>query len=107
MKNFFPCIVHDPPTNVRATELTPCSVEITWDPPSNAADVTGYLISYITNASYASDGSERVNNSATTSYNLTKLEENTPYIIIVQATSGAGRSGGNNSVSVTTYTASK
>ena len=40
-----------PPTNVRATVLTPHSVEVTWT-VSSSPDVTGYLISYTTTASY-------------------------------------------------------
>ena len=97
----------DPPTNVRATVLTPRSVEVTWD-QSSSPSVTGYLISYTTTASYTSGGNVTVNGGSNTSATLTDLEENTPYTITVQATiSNSIMSGNSNAVSVTTYTASK
>ena len=87
------------PTNVRATALTPYSLEIKWDESSGA---TGYLISYTTTASVTvSDGS-------TTSYTLTDLKQNTQYTITVQATSDDNRiSVKSNEVTVTTYTDGK
>ena len=87
--------------------LTPRSVEVTWD-QSSSSNVTGYLISYTTTASYTSDGSVTVNGGSTTSGTLTNLEENTVYIITVQATtSDSVMSGNSNEVSVTTYTDGK
>ena len=86
------------PTNVRATVLTPYSVEVTWD---QLSDVTGYLISY-TNT--ASNSSVTVNDGSTTHYILINLEQNTQYIITVQATTSGNRmSVKSNEVSVTTY----
>ena len=95
-----------PPTNVRATVLTPRSVEVTWI-PSSSSDVTGYLISYTTTAPYASGGSMMVSDSSATSGTRMNLEEGTLYTITVQATSNNGMSGNSNVVSVTTYTDGK
>ena len=95
----------EPPTNVRATVLTPRSVEVTWT-VSSSPDVTGYIISYTTTASYTSGGSVRVNNDSTIV--LTDLEENTFYTITVQAIGSDSRIIVNSTaVSVTTYGDSK
>ena len=91
-----------PPTNVTATVVTSRSIQITWT-PSSSSDVTGYLISYTTTASYASNGSVPVGN--TTSHTLTNLEDDTLYTITVQATTSDNRMSANsNEVSVRTYT---
>ena len=96
-----------PPTNVRATVLTSRSIHITWE-PSSSSDVTGYLISYTTTASYTSGGSVTVDGGNTTSGTLTNLEEHTLYIITVQATTSDNRMSANsNEVSVRTYTDGK
>ena len=73
------------PTNVTAIVLTPRTVEVMWD-QSLLTDVTGYLISYTTTASYTSGGSVMVDGIDNTSYTLTNLEEDTLYAITVQAT---------------------
>ena len=87
--------------------LTPRSVEVTWE-PYTSSDVTGYLISYTTTASYTSGGSVTVNDGSTTSGTLTNLEENTLYTITVQATTSDNRMSANsNEVSVRTYTDGK
>ena len=87
--------------------LTPRSVEVTWE-PSTSSDVTGYLISYTTTASYTSGGSVTVNGVSTTSGSLTNLEEDTLYTITVQATTSDNRmSASSNEVSVRTYTDGK
>ena len=86
--------------------LTPRSVEVTWE-PSTSSDVTGYLISYTTTASYTSGGSVPVNGGSTTSGTLTNLEEDTLYTITVQATSDNRMSANSNEVSVRTYTDGK
>ena len=96
-----------PPTNVKATVLTSRSIQITWE-PSPLSDVTGYLISYTTTASYTSGGSVLVNGGSTTSDTLTNLEEDTLYTITVQATiDGYAASVSSNEVSVRTYTDGK
>ena len=96
-----------PPTNVRATVVTSRNIQITWEPFSSD-DVTGYLISYTTTASYASSGRVAVNGGSTTSYTLTNLEEDTLYTITVQATTSDNRMSANsNEVSVRTYTDGK
>ena len=96
-----------PATNVRASVLTPHSVEVTWD-PSPSSKVTGYLISYTTSVSYTSGRKVTVNGHDTTSHTLTNLEENTLYAITVRATTNDNRmSAYSNEVSVTTYTDSK
>ena len=73
------------PTNVTAIVLTPRTVEVTWD-QSLLTDVTGYLISYTTTASYTSGGSVMMDGNDNASYTLTNLEEDTLYAITVQAT---------------------
>ena len=103
----FTCTVIEPPTNVRATVITPRSVEVTWD-QSTSSFITGYLISYTTTASYTSGGSVTVNGGSTTSGTLINLEEDTLYTITVRATGNENRMSGNsNEVSVTTYTDGK
>ena len=71
------------PTNVRATVLSHCSVEVTWD---ELSDATEYILSYSTTASNINDGNVTVKGGSTTCHTLTNLERNTPYIITVQAT---------------------
>ena len=96
-----------PPTNVRATVLTPRSVEVTWT-VSSSPDVTGYLISYSTDAEYTSGGSVMVSDGSTTRDIVMNLEENTLYTITVQATASDSRRRINSTaVSVTTYTDGK
>ena len=85
--------------------LTPRSVEITWT-VSSSSDVTGYLISYTTTASYTSGGSVTVNGRSTTSHTLSNLEEGTFSTITVQANSNNGNAN-SAPVSVTTYTDGK
>ena len=114
--NFYACMTNnnvyitytvDPPTNVRATVLTPRSVVVTWV-QSSSLIVTSYLISYATSVSYTSGGKATVNGHDTTSHTLTNLEENTFYTITVQATTDDNRMSANsNEVSVTTYTDGK
>ena len=88
--------------------LTPRSVRVTWNPSSLLSNVTAYLITYTTNASYTSDGNATVNGTDTASVTLTDLEENTLYSITVQAISVDGIiSSKSNEVSVTTYTDGK
>ena len=96
-----------PPINIRATVLTPRSVEVTWT-VSSSPDVTGYIISYTTTASYTSGGSVPVNQRTTTRGTLNNLEEGTTYTITVQATTSDNRMNVNsNAVSVTTHTDGK
>ena len=96
-----------PPTNARARVVTPHKIEVTWI-PSSSSDVTGYIISYTTTASYTSGGSVPVNGGSTTSGTLTNLEEDTLYTITVQATTSDNRMSANsNEVSVRTYTDGK
>ena len=94
-----------PPTNVRATVLTPRSVVVTWT-VSSSPNVTGYIISYTTTASYTSGGSVTVSGGTTTRGTLNNLEESTTYTITVQAISNNGNAN-SNAVSVTTYTDGK
>ena len=84
--------------------LTPHSVEVTWT-VSSSPDVTGYIISYTTTASYTSGGSKRVNQ-CTTRVTLYNFQENTLYTITVQAISNSGNTN-SDPVSVTTYTDGK
>ena len=83
--------------------LTPHSIEVTWT-VSLSSDVTGYLISYTTDAEYTSGGSMMVSGAMHT---LTELEEGTVYAIGVRATTNDGRMSGNVVVSITTYTDGK
>ena len=90
-----------------ARALTTRSVQVTWT-LSTSPNVTGYLISYTTDASYISDGSVMVSGNSATSGTLNNLEEGTTYTITVQATTSNNiRSGNSNEVTVTTYTAGK
>ena len=93
------------PTNVNAAVLTPRSVKVTWD-QSLFPDVSGYLISYFTNASYTSGGNVTVDGVDNTSYTLANVEENTLYTITVQATADDGDriSPYSITVTVTTFT---
>ena len=91
--------------------LTATSVVVMWD-QSPSTDVTGYLISYSTDASYISESdrmrSVMVTGRSTTSVTLTNLEENTPYTITVQSDSSIdGLSAASDIVSVTTLTDGK
>ena len=94
------------PTNVGATILSPRSIKVMWN-PSSLLGITGYIISYTTNASYTSGGSVTVNGGGTTSYILTNLEEDTHYVITIQATSNSIISPSSNKVSVVTSADSK
>ena len=76
------------PPNVKATVLTANSVEVTWD---QSPDVTGYLISCTSTASYAGSKNAIINGGDITSHTLTKLVENTPYDIIAQGLTRDGR----------------
>ena len=101
----FICTAILPPTNVRATALTPQSIQVTWE-PSPSSNIIGYLISYTTTASYINGGNMSVDGT-TTSHILNNLEEGTLYNITVRATNGSGTSANSNEVSVTTYTDGK
>ena len=96
----------DTSIDVNAMVLTPSSVEVTWN-SFHSSCITGYLISYSTNASYTSGGNVIVNDTNQTSYNLTNLEEYTEYDIIVRVISNIETSDSSNGVTVTTYTDSK
>ena len=96
----------DPPTNVMATVIRPRSIEITWT-LSLSPDVTGYLISYTTTASYADSGSVMISGRSTTSGTINNLEEGTTYIITVQSNSSDGLSGNSNVATVTTQSIGK
>ena len=101
------CVDVLPPANVTATVVTSRSIQITWK-PSSSPNITGYLISYTTTASYASNRSMPVDGGNTTSGTLTDLEEDTLYTITVQATTSDNRMSANSSkVSVTTHTDGK
>ena len=103
---FTSVIVVEPPTNVRATVLTPHGIEVTWT-LSSSSDVTGYLISYTTTAEYTSGRSVSMNSNSSTRGTLNNLEENTLYTITVQATVNNGMSPNSDPASVTTYTDGK
>ena len=88
--------------------LTATSVLVMWD-QSPSTDVTGYLISYSTDASYISESdrmrSVMVAGRSTASVTLINLEENTPYTITVQSESSIdGLDAPSELVSVTTLT---
>ena len=93
------------PTDVKATVTTSDRVEVTWS-PSSSSDVTGYLISYTTNASNVdNDDRSRSTTVNTTNGTLSNLEEDTLYTITVQATTSDNRMSANSDeVSVRTYT---
>ena len=99
--------VVDAPSNVRATVLTSQSIEVSWDAFSASSGITGYLISYTTDASYTTGGTVNITDVNIASYNLTDLEEGTHYTINVQAVSSTGMSDNGTEVSLITYTAGK
>ena len=76
------------PTNVKAAVLTYNSVEVTWD---QSPDVSDYLISCTSPASYAGAKTVIKNGGDTTSHTLTNLVENTIYDITVQGLTRDGR----------------
>ena len=88
---------------IDAMVLTPRSVQVTWN-AFHSSCITGYVISYFTNASYTTGGDVIVNDVNQTSYTLTNLEEYTEYYITLRAISNIGTSDNNNGVAVTTYT---
>ena len=96
----------DASTDISALVLTPRSVKVAWN-AFHSSCITGYIISYSTNASYTSGGNVTINDANQTSYNLTNLEEYTEYDIIVRVISNIGISNNSNGVTVTTYTDSK
>ena len=96
----------DASIDVYFTVITSRSVEVTWN-TFHSSCITGYLISYSTNASYTSGGNITVNDVNQTSYTLTNLEEYTKYYITVHVISNIGTSNNSNGVTVTTYTDSK
>jgi len=106
----FTIIVAGPPTGVRTTRLMSTDVVVIWD-RSPSSGVTGYLVSYSTDASYISESNRMssviVNSRSITSITLTNLEENTPYNITVQTDSSGTLSVNSDVVSVTTWTDGK
>ena len=110
MYQLFGVAAASPPTGVRTTMLRSTSVVVMWNRPLSS-DVTGYRVSYSTDASYISEsnrmGSEEVNSPSTTSVTLTNLEENTPYTITVQTVSSDGLSTPSEEVPIITRTAGK
>ena len=75
-----------PPTNLKATALTPNSVEITWDQSSGA---TGYVISYT--ATTTLHGKRViVERDSSISHTLTGLKGDTQYTVTVQGTTNDG-----------------
>ena len=96
------CVGLPAPNNVRATAISHCSIEVTWN---QLSDTTKYIISYSTTASHISGGSVTVKG---TSGILSGLEESTPYAINVQAMTGDNRkSAVSSKVSVITHAAGK
>ena len=99
------CVDLPAPTNVKATVLTPNSVEVTWDQSPN---VTCYLISCTSPASYAGNKSVIANGGDTTTHTVTDLVENTPYEITVQGlTKDNRKSDPSTKVSIKTQKAGK
>ena len=96
----------DTSIDVNAMVLTSRSVEVTWN-AFHSSCITGYIISYFTNASYTSGGNLIVNDANQTSYTITNLEEYTEYHIIVRVISNIGTSNNSNGVTVATYADSK
>ena len=85
--------------------LTSRSVKIMWD-ASLSSRVNSYLISYTTTAEYTKNGSIKVNGRST-SYTITHLEENTEYVVSVQAMIYKTGSSNNPKVKILTYSDGK
>ena len=96
----------DASIDIHAMVITPRSVQVTWH-AFHSSCITGYIISYSTNASYTSGGNITINDANQANYNLTNLEEYTEYYIIVRVISNIGTSDNSNGVTVATYTDSK
>ena len=96
-------VLVDPPSNVTATVITPRSITVTWI-PSPSPNVTGYLISYTTDAPYISmnDRSQSIPVGNTTTGTINNVEEATTYTITVQSNSSDGLSPKSNVETVTT-----
>ena len=86
--------------------LTARSAKITWD-ASLSPQVTSYLISYTTTAEYTKGGRIRVYGQKSTSYTITSLEENTEYVVTVQAMINNIGSSNNPKVTILTYSDGK
>ena len=96
-----------PPTGVNVEVLTPHTIKVTWN-QSTFSDVFGYLISYITPATYAINGSKIVNGGSTTNVALNNLEEDTAYTITIRTINiNFVPSANSDEVPVRTYTDSK
>ena len=80
-------------------------VKITWN-PSTTSGVTSYVISYSTNASYTSGGTVTVNSNIT-NVTFNDLEENTLYIVGVQALINTTLSSHTSQIQILTYTDGK
>ena len=87
--------------------LSPRSIKVSWDGSLSSTEVTGYLISYTTNALYTSGGSVTVNDGDTTSHTLTNLEEYTTYTITIQVTTNSIMGPKSDELSVITLTDGK
>ena len=94
------------PTNITVTMITSSGASLTWDLSSSSSIVTSYLISYTTDASYTSGGSVVVSGGITSGI-LTNLEENTVYIITVQAITDNVWRSNSSEVIILTYTDGK
>ena len=103
-------VAPSPPSNVRATVLTPRSIRVSWDEVT-AADITGYRILYTTTAGYISPSSRSemvtVDDSVITSITFTGLEEATLYSVSVESRIGTEFSIPSDVVPVTTWTDGK
>ena len=95
---------------VNAVVLTPSSIKVTWNVIYNSKFqdcITGYNISYFTQASYTNGGSIYVDDVSHTYHILKNLEEYTEYEITLQVISNTGVVHSSNNVTVTTYSDSK
>ena len=93
------------PTNVKATVLTPHTVDVTWNQSSG---VTGYILSYTATNTNANSQNVKVNCGNSTSYCLDNLKENTIYTMTVQSININGKkSFSSKEVQVNTYKAGK
>ena len=98
------CVEFCTSTNISATAVSPHSIEVRWDQLSVSSNNP---ISYTITALNANNGEKKEVNGHT-GYILTKLMENTHYIISVQAITSDGRkSPHSNKVLVTTHVAGK
>ena len=77
--------VPPPPTNVKYVQINATTLNVSWSPPTQLEDVTGYMIYY--SGSDGKNGTASVSNGWTNSYLLTGLQTGVNYSVSIVALS--------------------